>query len=58
MPYGISVTVRTRPRPTSVRCMISANAMPSTNSMATDTTVMSIVTPNAVHQYELVSTAA
>ncbi len=50
MPYGMSATVRTSPRPTSVRCMISARPMPSTNSIATDTTVRNIVVPNAVHQ--------
>ena len=56
MPYGISAAVRTSPRPTRVRCMISANPMPSTSSTATVTTVISMVTPNAVHQNSLVST--
>jgi hypothetical protein len=37
-----------------VRCMTSASAMPSTNSMATETMVMPSVTTNAVHQYRSV----
>ncbi len=57
MPYGISDAVRTSPRPTSVRYMTSASAMPRTSSIATDTTVRNIVVPNAVHQYGLDSTA-
>jgi hypothetical protein len=58
MPYGISAAVRTIPRPTSVRCMMIARPMPSTSSIATVTTVISAVTPNAVHQYWLDSTVA
>ena len=50
MPYGTRIAVRTTPLPKIVRCMTNANAMPSTNSMATDTTVMAKVTKNAVHQ--------
>ena len=49
MPYGISDAVRTRPRPTSARCMTSASSMPSTSSMATDTTVMKTVRPRSDH---------
>jgi hypothetical protein len=50
--------VRTAPRPTSAQRMISASPMPRTSSTATDTTVMSKVTPNAVHHRLLVSTVA
>ena len=57
IPYGIRTTVRAEPRPTIVRCMTRASAMPRTSSMATETTVMSRVMPNAVHQYADVSTA-
>jgi hypothetical protein len=57
MPYGISTTVRVSPRPRIVRCMISASARPSTNSIATETTVISNVMPNALHQYPDDSTA-
>ena len=54
MPYGIRTAVRTRPLPKIVRCITSASAMPSTNSIATETTVMASVTANAVHQYRSV----
>ncbi|SKZ14680.1 Uncharacterised protein [Mycobacteroides abscessus subsp. abscessus] len=50
MPYGISTTVRITPRPKMVRCITIAIAMPSTNSMTTETTVMPSVTKKAVHQ--------
>ena len=50
------MTVRTRPLPTSVRCMISASTMPSTSSMITDTTVMPTVTPSACHHNPSLST--
>ena len=50
MPYGIRTAVRTAPLPKIVRCITSASAIPSTNSMATETTVMASVTANAVHQ--------
>ena len=50
MPYGIRIAVRTAPRPKIVRCITSANAMPSTNSIATEMTVIASVTANAVHQ--------
>ena len=50
IPYGISTAVRTMPRPKIVRCITIASAMPSTSSMATETTVMITVTPNACHQ--------
>ena len=49
--------MRTPPRPQIVRYISSASAMPSTNSMATDTTVMMIVTTSACHQYGELSTA-
>ena len=55
MPYGIRIAVRTTPLPKMVRCITSASAMPSTNSMATETMVMASVTTNAVHQYRSVS---
>ena len=45
------MVVRTVPRPTSVRCINSARAIPSTNSMATETTVMMSVTQNACQKY-------
>ena len=54
--YGTSAEVRTRPRPTIVRCMTIASTMPSTSSKTALTTVMNIVTPNAVHQIGLDST--
>ena len=54
MPYGIRTAVRTTPLPTSVRCMTSASARPSTNSIDTETTVMPSVTASAVHQYRSV----
>ena len=50
MPYGISTAVRTTPLPKMVRCITSASARPSTNSMDTETTVIARVTANAVHQ--------
>ena len=50
MPYGIRIAVRTAPRPKIVRCITRANAMPSTNSIATEMTVIASVTANAVHQ--------
>jgi hypothetical protein len=56
MPYGMRIAVRTTPLPKMVRCITSANAIPSTNSIATETTVIASVTANAVHQYRSVST--
>ena len=40
IPYGIRTAVRTAPRPKIARCMTSAMAIPSTSSIATETTVM------------------
>ena len=54
MPYGMSTAVRTRPLPTSVRCITSASVRPSTNSIDTETTVIASVTASAVHQYRSV----
>jgi hypothetical protein len=54
MPYGMRTTVRTTPRPKIVRCMTSASAIPSTNSIATEMMVIASVTRNAVHQYRSV----
>ena len=54
MPYGMSTAVRTRPLPISVRCIASASARPSTNSMNTEATVIDNVTASAVHQYRSV----
>jgi hypothetical protein len=56
IPYGIRIAVRTKPFPKMVRCITSASAMPRTNSIATDTTVIPSVTAKAVHQYLSVST--
>ena len=56
IPYGIRIAVRTTPLATIVRCITRASAMPSTNSIATDTTVITSVTTKAVHQYRSVST--
>ena len=56
IPYGIRIAVRTTPFPKMVRCITRARAMPSTNSIATDTTVIASVTTKAVHQYLSVST--
>ena len=49
--------MRTVPRPKIVRCITMASAMPSTSSMATETTVMITVFQKASHQYGEVSTA-
>ena len=54
MPYGIRIAVRTTPLPKMVRCMTRASAMPSANSIATEITVITRVTTNAVHQYRSV----
>ena len=54
MPYGMSTAVRTRPLPIRVRCIASASARPSTNSMDTEATVIANVTASAVHQYRSV----
>ena len=51
IPYGMRIAVRTTPLPKMVRCMTNARAMPSTNSMATEITVITAVMTNAVHQY-------
>jgi len=51
IPYGIRIAVRTRPLPKMVRCITRASARPRTNSIATEMTVMMVVTKNAVHQY-------
>jgi hypothetical protein len=57
-PYGMRMNVRTSPRATRVRCMRRAKAMPSTNSMATDSTVMTTVAMKAFHQNGLDRTVA
>jgi hypothetical protein len=49
MPYGMSDAVRTRPRPTSARCIVSASSIPRTSSIATEMTVMSTVRPRSDH---------
>ena len=49
MPYGTSTAVRMTPRPKMARCITIATAIPRTSSIATDTTVMSTVIPNACH---------
>src|SRR5690349_1530887 len=54
--YGTRAEVRTRPRPTIVRCMTIASAMPNASSTAALITVMNSVTPNEVHQVGLEST--
>src|SRR4051794_17018477 len=54
--YGTSAEVRTSPRPTIVRCMTIASSIPNASSREAPTTVMKIVTPNAVHQIGLDST--
>ena len=46
--HGISIDVRTTPRPLKFELMISAMAMPSTVSMATEATVKVIVCPSAL----------
>jgi hypothetical protein len=43
IPYGTSTEVRTAPRPKMARCMTSASPMPSTSSIATETTAMNAV---------------
>src|SRR5215212_2109031 len=48
MAQGMSIDVRTTPRPVKLELMISAMAIPSTVSMATDTTVKVTVCPNAL----------
>ena len=48
--------MRTRPRPTIVRCMTIASSMPNTSSKLALTTVMNSVTKNAFHQIGLEST--
>ena len=57
IPYGMSIVVRTVPRPKIVRYMSSASSMPSTSSTATDAAVMTIVTVSACHQNGELSTA-
>ncbi len=56
MPYGIRIAVRTTPLPKMVRCITNASAIPSTNSIVTEMTVITSVTTSAVHQYRSVST--
>ena len=50
IPYGIRIDVRTAPRPKIARCMTSASSMPSTSSIATETTVMITVCSTSCHQ--------
>ena len=57
MPYGIRIAARTGPRPKIARCMTSAISMPSTSSMATDTTVMISVVATSDHHVLDVSTS-
>jgi hypothetical protein len=45
---GMSIDVRTTPRPVKFELMISATAMPRTVSMATDATVNVTVCPSAL----------
>jgi hypothetical protein len=49
IPYGMRTEVRTAPRPKIARCITSAIAMPSTSSIATDTTVMKTVFHSDFH---------
>ena len=49
IPYGTRIVVRTSPRPTSARCITRASAMPITNSIATEITVISTVVSRSVH---------
>ena len=57
IPYGIRIAARTGPRPKIARCITSAIAMPSTSSIATETTVMISVVKTSVHQVLEVSTS-
>jgi hypothetical protein len=52
------MAARTGPRPKIARCITSAMAMPSTNSIVTDATVMIMVVPTSYHQVLEVSTSA
>ncbi len=57
IPYGIRIAARTGPRPKIARCMTRAISMPSTSSMATDTTVMNTVVATSDHHVVELSTS-
>ena len=51
------MAARTGPRPKIARCITSAISMPSTSSIATETTVMRRVVPTSDHHVVEVSTS-